>query len=123
MWELISDKISRAFASKLNKISDAGTDFSESELKKLVFLVDHRHGGRRLSACTASRSSPNPASCNPLLARPLFCLILWEHSKKFKEEDMQVRMEGKNCMVTGANSGIGYATVEGLASRYGLFYD
>lgn len=70
-------QIARAFFSKLNKISDAGTDFSESELKKLVFLVDLRHGGRRLSACTASRSSPNPASCNPLLARPLFCLILW----------------------------------------------
>ncbi|XP_065881298.1 uncharacterized protein [Euphorbia lathyris] len=40
-----------------------------------------------------------------------------EHSKNFKPEDMQIRIEGKNCMVTGANSGIGYATVEGLASR------
>ncbi|XP_042442276.1 dehydrogenase/reductase SDR family member 12-like [Zingiber officinale] len=40
-----------------------------------------------------------------------------EHSKRFKEEDIQVRMEGKNCMVTGANSGIGYAITEGLASR------
>ncbi|CAL9180173.1 unnamed protein product [Musa hybrid cultivar] len=45
-----------------------------------------------------------------------------EHSKKFKEEDMQVHMEGKNCMVTGANSGIGYATVEGLASRGATVY-
>ncbi|PKU63559.1 hypothetical protein MA16_Dca023969 [Dendrobium catenatum] len=40
-----------------------------------------------------------------------------EHSKKFKAEDMQVQMEGKNCLVTGGNSGIGFAAAEGLASR------
>ncbi|ONK80839.1 uncharacterized protein A4U43_C01F22360 [Asparagus officinalis] len=40
-----------------------------------------------------------------------------EHSKRFKPEDMQIQMQGKNCIVTGANSGIGYATAEGLASR------
>ncbi|PKA64499.1 hypothetical protein AXF42_Ash007244 [Apostasia shenzhenica] len=40
-----------------------------------------------------------------------------EHSKRFKEEDMQISMEGKNVMVTGANSGIGFAAAEGLASR------
>ncbi|CAA7403020.1 unnamed protein product [Spirodela intermedia] len=40
-----------------------------------------------------------------------------EHSKKFKEQDMEIRMEGKNCVVTGANSGIGFATAAGLASR------
>ncbi|KAF8411588.1 hypothetical protein HHK36_004144 [Tetracentron sinense] len=40
-----------------------------------------------------------------------------EHSKQFKVEDMQTQIEGKNCIVTGANSGIGYATAEGLASR------
>nr|CAD1843060.1 unnamed protein product [Ananas comosus var. bracteatus] len=45
-----------------------------------------------------------------------------EHAKKFKEEDMQIRMEGKNCVVTGANSGIGYATAEGLASRGATVY-
>ncbi|XP_010915075.2 uncharacterized protein [Elaeis guineensis] len=45
-----------------------------------------------------------------------------EHAKKFKEEDMQISMEGKNCMVTGANSGIGYATAEGLASRGATVY-
>ncbi|KAJ4951446.1 hypothetical protein NE237_028278 [Protea cynaroides] len=39
-----------------------------------------------------------------------------EHSKKFKTEDMQTQMEGKTCIVTGANSGIGFATAEGLAS-------
>lgn len=53
-----------------------------------------------------------------------FPLILWlllnisEHSKNFKSEDMQIPIEGKNCIVTGANSGIGYATAEGLAARY-----
>ncbi|CAI9116464.1 OLC1v1017612C4 [Oldenlandia corymbosa var. corymbosa] len=40
-----------------------------------------------------------------------------EHSKKFNAEDMQAPIEGKNCVVTGANAGIGYATAEGLASR------
>lgn len=31
-------------------------------------------------------------------------------------------MDGKNCMVTGSNSGIGYATAEGLASRGATVY-
>lgn len=48
---------------------------------------------------------------------PSFLYDFREHSKKFKEEDMQAKIEGKNCIVTGANSGIGYATAEGLASR------
>lgn len=30
---------------------------------------------------------------------------------------MQLQIEGKNCVVTGANSGIGFAAAEGLASR------
>lgn len=45
-----------------------------------------------------------------------------EHSKKFRPEDMEVQIEGKNCIVTGANSGIGYATAEGLASRGATVY-
>ncbi|XP_031251369.1 dehydrogenase/reductase SDR family member 12 isoform X2 [Pistacia vera] len=45
-----------------------------------------------------------------------------EHAKNFKEEDMQKRIEGKNCIVTGANSGIGYATAEGLALRGATVY-
>ncbi|CAK9154188.1 unnamed protein product [Ilex paraguariensis] len=45
-----------------------------------------------------------------------------EHSKKFKAEDMQTQIEGKNCIVTGANSGIGYAAAEGLASRGATVY-
>lgn len=46
-----------------------------------------------------------------------------EHSKNFKSEDMQLRMDGKNCIVTGANSGIGFATAEDLASRYFLCFE
>lgn len=41
-----------------------------------------------------------------------------EHSKKFSAEEMQAQLDGKICMVTGANSGIGFATAEGLAARY-----
>lgn len=47
----------------------------------------------------------------------LIILYFREHSKNFRTEDMQAQIEGKNCIVTGANSGIGYATAEGLASR------
>ncbi|KAG6400207.1 hypothetical protein SASPL_137032 [Salvia splendens] len=43
-----------------------------------------------------------------------------EHSKNFRSEDMQGQIEGKNCVVTGANSGIGYATAEGLAARFDI---
>ncbi|CAA0394350.1 unnamed protein product [Arabidopsis thaliana] len=45
-----------------------------------------------------------------------------DHSKKFKPEDMQLQIEGKNCVVTGANSGIGFAAAEGLASRGATVY-
>ncbi|XP_074280325.1 uncharacterized protein LOC141605450 [Silene latifolia] len=45
-----------------------------------------------------------------------------EHSKNFKVEDMRARMDGKNCIVTGANSGIGLSTAEGLASRGASVY-
>ncbi|KAI3996530.1 hypothetical protein MKX01_029265 [Papaver californicum] len=45
-----------------------------------------------------------------------------EHSKKFQEEDMKTQLDGKNCVVTGANSGIGYAAAEALAFRGGNVY-
>ncbi|PON52685.1 Short-chain dehydrogenase/reductase [Parasponia andersonii] len=45
-----------------------------------------------------------------------------EHSKKFKAEETEIRIDGKNCIVTGANSGIGYAVAEGLASRGATVY-
>ncbi|KAK8597348.1 hypothetical protein V6N13_001961 [Hibiscus sabdariffa] len=45
-----------------------------------------------------------------------------EHSKRFNPEDTEIQIEGKNCVVTGANSGIGFATAEGLASRGATVY-
>ncbi|XP_026456363.1 dehydrogenase/reductase SDR family member 12-like isoform X3 [Papaver somniferum] len=45
-----------------------------------------------------------------------------EHTKKFKEDEMKIRIDGKNCVVTGANSGIGYAVAEALASSGGNVY-
>ncbi|KAI3958536.1 hypothetical protein MKW98_028600 [Papaver atlanticum] len=45
-----------------------------------------------------------------------------EHSKNFNEEDMKIQLDGKNCVVTGANSGIGYAAAEALAFRGGNVY-
>ena len=44
-------------------------------------------------------------------------ILCSEHSKKFKPEDMLTRINEKNCIVTGANSGLGFAAAEGLASR------
>lgn len=59
----------------------------------------------------------------PFLNGTDFPIIIYrEHSKKFNPEDTKARMDGKNCVVTGANSGIGYATAEGLASRLSSFF-
>ncbi|XXG85316.1 hypothetical protein AAC387_Pa11g0415 [Persea americana] len=45
-----------------------------------------------------------------------------KHSKNFRTEEMQEQLEGKICVVTGANSGIGFTTAEGLASRGATVY-
>eukprot|EP00246_Nothoceros_aenigmaticus_P007631 TRINITY_DN2158_c0_g1_i1.p1 TRINITY_DN2158_c0_g1~~TRINITY_DN2158_c0_g1_i1.p1 ORF type:complete len:326 (-),score=53.29 TRINITY_DN2158_c0_g1_i1:232-1209(-) len=39
------------------------------------------------------------------------------NAKNFKESDVAVDMAGKNCLVTGGNSGIGLATAKALAAR------
>jgi RsiW-degrading membrane proteinase PrsW (M82 family) len=66
---------------------------------------------------------PDLAGPTPItVAIRLTCLLCRrEHAKKFREEDMLIRLDGKNCLVTGANSGIGFATAESLASQYGFF--
>eukprot|EP00897_Mesotaenium_endlicherianum_P009518 jgi/Mesen1/8595/ME000005S08561 len=40
-----------------------------------------------------------------------------KHAKAFKEEDLKQDLTGINCVVTGANAGIGKAAVEMLAAR------
>jgi NAD(P)-dependent dehydrogenase (short-subunit alcohol dehydrogenase family) len=39
------------------------------------------------------------------------------HARGFRPEDLDVDLSAKRCLVTGANSGIGYATAEALARR------
>lgn len=40
-----------------------------------------------------------------------------KHSKEFQNEDMAVDLTDKQCVVTGANQGIGFASAEALAAR------
>lgn len=44
------------------------------------------------------------------------------HMKSFNEADTRVDMTGKNCIVTGSNSGIGFETAKALASRGATVY-
>ena len=39
------------------------------------------------------------------------------HAARFRAEDLEVSLAGKNCLVTGGNSGIGKAAATGLAAR------
>lgn len=39
------------------------------------------------------------------------------HARRFRPADLDVDCRGKVCLITGANSGIGFATAEGLARR------
>jgi NAD(P)-dependent dehydrogenase (short-subunit alcohol dehydrogenase family) len=39
------------------------------------------------------------------------------HARRFRAADLEVDYRGRICLVTGANSGIGFATAEGLARR------
>lgn len=41
------------------------------------------------------------------------------HATRFRAADLDVDLRGRRCLVTGANSGIGYATAEALAARGG----
>lgn len=40
-----------------------------------------------------------------------------KHAKEFQNEDMAVDLTNKQCVVTGANQGIGFASAEALAAR------
>ncbi|KAH7431859.1 hypothetical protein KP509_08G069900 [Ceratopteris richardii] len=45
-----------------------------------------------------------------------------KHMKSFREADTHVDMTGKNCIITGSNSGIGFETAKVLAARGATVY-
>ncbi len=44
------------------------------------------------------------------------------HARDFDPADLAVDMDGKICLITGANAGLGYATARALASRSATVY-
>ncbi len=68
-------------------------------------------------------------SLGPLLGRVVSCLIdptvvlsfdrtgYFVHSSMFRDEDLEVDVHGKVCLITGANAGIGFAAARTLARK------
>ncbi|WP_425618151.1 SDR family NAD(P)-dependent oxidoreductase [Anatilimnocola sp. NA78] len=76
---------------------------------------------------SARRTHPLPAWLSRALATLLDPTIVfsfdrtgyWLHSGSFRPDDLEVDLAGRICLVTGANSGLGFETARELARRGG----
>jgi dehydrogenase/reductase SDR family protein 12 len=57
------------------------------------------------------------AICDPSIVSSFDRTGFWRHSQQFDPTDLDVDITGRRCLVTGANSGIGFATASALAAR------
>lgn len=74
--------------------------------------VSHRHGPlARLAARVAS------AVLDPTIVLSFDRSGFARHAAGFDPRDLEISLAGRTCLVTGANSGIGFATSQGLAAR------